>query len=417
MTSVVTGTMAPAEAVETTETATSGSTTRAGRSDHRLQLMLGATTIVAVRVVGALIFSKAATATFPLGPFYPGAVQSWTAPFLRWDSNYFIAIAQHGYSWIETYDFLPVYPLLIRAVSPVFGYAGGAIAVSWIASIFAVWGVMDVTERFASRQLAWVAGALLMWNPVSIFLLAGYAEALLVALMIWSLRFCLDGKWWPAAITAGLASGVLPQGVASAVVLVVAVLMADRSVRGLLRAGLFGLIGLAGCVGYLVYCWVATGNPLKIRDAETVGWQAHLTYPLHMVFVDLSRTASWHFLVGTVDVSKQMRVVYALDSAVGLLAVIVAVSGFVLCRKDHRFILPATLFLVGLVISVVTVDGAADSTARFILFLAPFYVIVAVVVQRLPRIARLPVAINVLMLSAASAVFFGAVFNLGYWLT
>ncbi len=112
-----------------------------------------------------------------------------------------------------------------------------------------------------------------------------------------------------------------------------------------------------------------------------------------------------------------MRVVYALDSAVGLLAAIVAVSGFVLCRKDHRFILPAILFFVGLVISVVTVDGAADSTARFILFLAPFYVIVAVVVQQAPTVARLPVAINVLMLSAASAVFFGAVFNLGYWLT
>ena len=120
--------------------------------------------------------------------------------------------------------------------------------------------------------------------------------------------------------------------------------------------------------------------PFKIRDAETVGWQAHLTYPLHMVFVDLSRAASWQFMVGTVDVSKQMRVVYALDSAVGLLAVIVAVSGFALCRKDPRFILPATLFFVGLVISVVTVDGAADSTARFILFLAPFYVIVAVLV-------------------------------------
>jgi len=413
MTSVVTGTMAPAESVDTP----SGSTSLPGRSDHRLQLLLGATAIVAVRIVSGLILSKAVTASFPVGPWYPGAVRSWTAPFLRWDSNYFIAIAQHGYGWVQTYDFLPVYPLLIRAVSPIFGYAGGAIAVSWIASIFAVWGVMDVTERFASRQLAWVAGALLMWNPVSIFLLAGYAEALLVALMIWSLRFCLDGKWWPAAITAGLASGVLPQGIASAVVLALAVLMADRSVRGLLRGAGFGLIGLAGCVGYLIYCWVATGNPFKIHEAETVGWQAHLTYPFHMVFVDLSRMASWHFSVGMIDVSKQMRVVYALDSGVGLLAAIVAVSGFLLSRKDRRFILPATLFLVGLVISVITVDAAADSTARFILFLAPFYVIVAVLLHRLPTVARLPVAINVLMLSAASAVFFGAVFNLGYWLT
>ncbi len=260
------------------------------------EFFLGATAMVAVRIVSGVIFSKAATSSFRLGP-YSGPVHSWTTAFLRWDSGFFISIAQHGYTSVATFDFLPVYPLLIRAVSPIFGYAGGAIAVSWIASVFAVWGVMDVTQRLASRQMAWVAGALLLWNPVSIFLLAGDAEALLVALMIWSLRFCLEGKWWPAAITAGLASGVLPQGIASAVVLALAVVLAERSVRGLLRSAVFGLIGLAGCVGYLIYSWAATGNPFKIHDAETVGWQAHLTYPLHMVFVDFSRVLSWQYTV------------------------------------------------------------------------------------------------------------------------
>jgi hypothetical protein len=276
---------------------------------------------------------------------------------------------------------------------------------------------MDVAGRFASRQLVWVAGALLMWNPVSIFLLAGYAEAVLVALMIWSLRFCMDGKWWPAAITAGIASGVLPQGIASAVVLTVAVVLAERSMRGLLRGATFGLIGLAGCIGYVIYCLAATGNPLKIRDAETVGWHAHLTYPFHMVFVDLSRMISWQYSVGGDNVSRQWRIVYALDGGVGLLAVAIAVAGFALCRRDHRLILPATLFSVGLAISVITVDDSADSTAHFVFFLAPLYVIAAVLLQRLPSVARLPVVINVLLLSGASAVFFGAVFNLGYWLT
>jgi hypothetical protein len=37
-------------------------------------------------------------------------------------------------------------------------------------------------------------------------------------------------------------------------------------------------------------------------------------------------------------------------------------------------------------------------------------------VSRWPYLA-LPVVINVLMLSAATAFYFGAVFNLGYWLT
>jgi len=392
---------------------------RAGRADRSLrrQLVVGATTIAVVRIVAGIAFSKAATASFGLGPWYPGPIQSWTTPFLRWDAGYFLSIAQHGYTTVQSYDFLPVYPLLIRAVSPIFGYAGGALVVSWIASVFAVWGVMDVTARLTSRQTAWLAGTLLMWNPLSVFLFAGYAEALLVALMIWSLRFCMDRRWWPAAITAGLASGVLPQGVASAVVVVLAVVLIDRTVRGWVKAAGFGLLGLAGGIGYLLYCWAATGNPLKIRQAETVGWEAHVTYPLHMVFVDLSRVSSWHFMVGTVDVSKQMRVIYALDVAVGLLAVALAVGGFMLCRRDRRLVLPASLFAVGLLISLVTIDAAADSTSRFILFLAPLYVIVAVLLHKIPPLPRLSVVSTVLMLSAASAVFFGAVFNLGYWLT
>jgi hypothetical protein len=126
---------------------------------------------------------------------------------------------------------------------------------------------------------------------------------------------------------------------------------------------------------------------------------------------------SWQYSVGGDNVSRQWRIVYALDGGVGLLAVAIAVAGFALCRRDHRLILPATLFSVGLVISVITVDDSADSTARFVFFLAQLYVIAAVLLQRLPSVARLPVVINVLMLSGASAVFFGAVFNLGYWLT
>jgi hypothetical protein len=166
-----------------------------------------------------------------------------------------------------------------------------------------------------------------------------------------------------------------------------------------------------------VYSWTATGNPFKIREAETAGWQAHLTYPFHMVFVDLSRTASWHFTVGTADVSPQMKVVYALDAGIGLFAVAVAVAGVVLSARDRRLVLPTTLLLVGVLISVITVDAAADSTARFMLFLAPLYVIVAVVLHKLPALVRLPVVLNVVILAAGSAVFFGALFNLGYWLT
>jgi hypothetical protein len=265
--------------------------------------------------------------------------------------------------------------------------------------------------------MAWLVGVLVMWNPVSVFLLAGYADALLMALMIWSLRFCLDRRWWPAALLAGLASGVLPQGIASAVMVAVAVVLANPSVRGVVRGLGFGLVGLAGTIGYLVFSWVNAGDPLEIRKAETVGWQAHLTYPFHMVFTDLARVGTWHFAVHGVDVSHQMRVVYLLDGVIGIIGAATAVAGFVLCRRDRRLILPAVQFSVGLVISVVTVDYAADATARFVLCLAPFYVLVAACLHRLPALVRVPAAVQLLVLSAVVATFSGVLFNIGYWLT
>jgi hypothetical protein len=127
--------------------------------------------------------------------------------------------------------------------------------------------------------------------------------------------------------------------------------------------------------------------------------------------------ASWHFTVGTTDVSSQMRAVYAFDAGIGLFAAAVVVAGVVLCRTDRRLVLPTVLLGVGVLISVITVDAAADSTARFMLFLAPLYVIVAVVLHRLPAVVRLPVVLNLVILAAAGAVFFGMLFNLGYWLT
>jgi hypothetical protein len=120
MESVVYGAIAPAEAVDTTA---SGSTSPPGRPGHQIGLLLGATTIVAVRIVSGLIFSEAARSSFRSSP-YSVSVHSWTTAFLRWDSNFFIGIAQHGYTSVDTFDFLPIYPLLVRAVSPIFGYAG-----------------------------------------------------------------------------------------------------------------------------------------------------------------------------------------------------------------------------------------------------------------------------------------------------
>lgn len=373
-------------------------------------LLLSALGIVVIRIVAGYFTSQLALVFGKRGPWFRAHHTSVSDLFDRWDARHYIRIAHLGYSGLDSHAFFPAYPLLIRLTSPVFGYPNAALAVSWLAAVFAVWGVLDVTRRFVSLQSSWIAAFLFAWNPVSIFFVAGYPEGLLVATMVWSLRFCLDKKWWQAATLAAVASVVMPQGVVSALVLGLAVLLCDRRWVGLLRSVSYVVLGELGLLGFLIYCWVTTGNPLIVETATRDGWHSQVTYPFHTVFSELNSV----FASG---LSPQIHAVWTLNGLAGTLGGVVAVAGLYLCWRDRRLILPATLLALGMLISVSTIEPSLEGTGRFVLFLAPLYIIVGVLLDRLPRVARLPVGVSLLIVSVVLAVLYGVLFNLGWWLT
>ncbi len=366
--------------------------------------------IVVVRVLAALVAAQIGSSFIARGSRQPVVPNSLISAFTKWDAGWYIRVAEHGYPSLRSHAFYPAYPILIRAFSTVFGYAGGALAVAWIAAVFAVWGVIDVARRFASPETSLMVGALFAWNPASIFLVAGYPEGLLVAAMIWSLRFALDRKWWRAAVLAGAASCILPQGTVSALVVVVAVILSEPRRRRILRAFLFGAVGEVGLVCLIIYGWITTGNPLVNEKAEKLGWHNQFTYPFHVVLRQL-------VMIANSPASQQVRSVYVLNACAGIFAGAMAAIGIYLCWRDRRLILPAVLLALGVLISVITIDIGVDSTARFVLFQAPLYVIGAVCIDKFPKHLRLPLAVNVLVVSSMLAVLYGAMFNFGWWLT
>jgi Gpi18-like mannosyltransferase len=382
-------------------------------------LLLTAVVIVVVRVAAAIFSAQWALTLGKTGPWFSSLHTSVADLLEHWDAGWYIGIAKSGYSTVDSHAFFPAYPLLIRSISSVFGYPNAALAVSWLAAVFAIWGVLDVAQRFVSFQSsALIAALLLAWNPVSIFFVAGYPEGLLVATMIWSLRFCLDKKWWQAATLAALASLAMPQGVVSALVLGLAVLLSDRRWVGLLRSVFYVVLGELGLLSYVVYCGVTTGNPLIFQSATKSGWNSQLTYPFHTVFVGLNFvfTGALNFQFNG-GVTPQIDAVLTLNALAGALGAVFMVAGLYLCWRDRGLILPATLLALGVLVSVITIEPSLESTGRFILFLAPLYVIVAVLLDRLPRIARLPVGVSLLLVSVLLSVLFGVMFNLGWWLT
>ncbi|HEY6474336.1 MAG TPA: mannosyltransferase family protein, partial [Acidimicrobiales bacterium] len=234
----------------------------------------------------ALLLSALTERAAPVGTA-GSAVRGPASGFLNWDGAHYLAIAEHGYRAAFDAPFFPAQPLIAHTLGAALGYPNADIAVSWIAFAFAVWGIVDLASRFTTRRAAIAAALLFAWNPVSIFLVSGYAESLVIALSVWSLRFCLDRRWLSAALLAGVASAVIPQGAVAGVVVVCGIVLAERGVRRVLSAVCYGVIAEAGLIGYLLYSRAHFGDAFEFEKAASTLWQNHLTYPFHSVFFDV----------------------------------------------------------------------------------------------------------------------------------
>jgi hypothetical protein len=208
-----------------------------------------------------------------------------------------------------------------------------------------------------------------------------------------------------------VASATVPQGIVSALVLGLAVLLSDRRWMGLLRSVFYVVLGELGLLGYVVYCWATTGNPVIFEFAMAHFFSNnHWTYPFHVVFSSLARAMA----EGT---STQAIAVWLLNGFAGAFGGVLALAALYLCWRDRSLILPAILLALGVIVSVITINPHLAGTARFILFLAPIYIFVAVLLDKIPRAIRLTASVNLLVLSAVISVLFAVMFNLGWWFT
>ncbi|HXR44202.1 MAG TPA: hypothetical protein VN759_05300, partial [Pseudolysinimonas sp.] len=129
-----------------------------------------------------------------------------------------------------------------------------------------------VADRFGDR-VALVATVLLLAGPYSVFLLAGYSEALFLAFAIPAWLCASRGRWIAAGILTAFASFTLINGVflAAALVVLVAIVLHHAGRHWFWRAVGLGAIGVTGAAAYLVYLWVKTGDLFAWTTAQYVG--------------------------------------------------------------------------------------------------------------------------------------------------
>jgi Gpi18-like mannosyltransferase len=200
----------------------------------------------------------------------------------RWDTGWYLGVAIDGYSFERTADvrqqniaFFPLYPMLLRYLSPFAGhqYLWVGVAISFVAFLWAIVYLYRLARRYVDESAARAGVALLAAYPFALFYSTAYTEALFLLTIVAACYHFERDELWKAGAW-GLAAGLSrPNGCLLSVVLA---LMAVRDVRTKPWAASADRIAAAAAPGigmliYSTYIFFLTGNPLQ-WTAQNAAW-------------------------------------------------------------------------------------------------------------------------------------------------
>ncbi len=267
----------------------------------------------------ALISSNALTDNLPIpGTAYYALLGVWE----RFDTLWYLHIAQYGYDQPMAVIFYPLYPAMIRVVSAGAPSAASALVISTVAAFFCFWGLLRLAELegFAPGRIETLL-VLAVW-PSSFVLFAGYAESLTLGLIVWAVIWAREQRWELATLCGFLAGLSRPSGVLVAVPLFVLALRSGR---------LRSLIVILSPLGTLSYWgWLRWSGRLSVVEAYRI-YQGATFAPPWASLTEIARLVIGHG-----------------DTLLGVKFVLVTLAlGFSLRRKvpieDKLFALAVTL--------------------------------------------------------------------------
>ncbi|MGP3984777.1 glycosyltransferase family 39 protein [Streptomyces sp. KR80] len=233
-----------------------------------------------VRLLGLLVLGVAAA----------GAGKSpHTLLSARWDSLWYARVATQGYGYeVQVADgvhsnlaFFPLLPALERGISEVLPLSvpDAGLLVSWLASLFAAWGIYAIGARLHGRRAGVVLTVLWGAYPTAFVQSMAYTETLFTALAAWAVYAVLTDRWVWAGALATLAGLTRPSAAAvvaaiwipAAVVLVRAYRSGARPgdllrEHGRMLAGV--LLAPLGWLSYVLYVAVRNGSPFAYFEVQ-----------------------------------------------------------------------------------------------------------------------------------------------------
>ncbi len=328
----------------------------------------------------------------------------FTDIWARWDSDFFLRIAQNGYDDASA-AFHPLYPALIAALGRVF--FGHYVLAGVVVSLLCCLGSFVLLHRLAEERLGGEGAKrsvlYLAVFPTALFLQAVYSESLFLLLVLTAFALAERNRFAGAGLVAGLAILTRAAGLA---LLPALALLAWRH-RDRLRA----LAGIALAVPvaavYPLVLWQQVGDPWAFRDAQD-RWHRHLSHagPLGGIWDGL--VAGWRgieqFVVGHgthVPDANPMHAAAENVQALAFLALLLALTVVAWRRFGAPYGLFAALSLA-IPLSYPSSRWPLLSLPRFGLVIFPLFLALAAVTATRPRLHTAVVACSALGLGIAA---------------
>jgi hypothetical protein len=130
------------------------------------------------------------------------------SPFARWDSSWYLVIAERGYGHDpERAEFFPLYPLVTRVLGHIVSsdlIAG--LIVSFVSFAIALVLLYRLVELELDGETARITLLLIAFCPTAVFFSAVYSESLFLALSVGCFLQARRGRWSSACVLGGLAA-------------------------------------------------------------------------------------------------------------------------------------------------------------------------------------------------------------------
>ena len=237
-------------------------------------------------------------------PFGEGA-DALLSPLARWDSVWYLAIADSGYPDDATARtaFFPLYPLLVRGLAFASG-PGAQLLAAYAVSLAALLAALVVLWRLVAlelgRPLARPTLLLTAVFPGAVYFGAPYSESLFLLLSVGAFYAARTGRWAWAGALAGAASATRSAGIL--LLLPLAILWWQQPHRRPRDAAWLALAP-AGLAGYALYLELATGDGLAFLAVQDA-WNRSFAGPLGGVWDGL--VAAWDGLRQVLSGSREV---------------------------------------------------------------------------------------------------------------